>query len=509
MSFDNDLFLHILLPPIIFQAAINIDKQAFRRDLFPILTFAIGGTFLSSILIGFITFWLSASLGAGNSLPLLDSLIFGSLISSIDPVATLGILSSVGVSKTDTLYTLIFGESLLNDGVAIVLFDTMAKHLGDNAVVDKALMHEVAIGFFEVTFVSLGIGIACGTLCTVYFWALRRKQTAVVETALFFAFALIPFYIADGLGYSGNTNNTESIVSSSHDTLSPRWRFPGILAIMAMGFFADYFVIGGSQSDEAQWMTFMERQHESLRPPDGRTRWYHVYRAFKGTGHLSSRSRHHVGFVAEVIASIMEMSIFAYLGIFLFNDKNFLNLSLNSTAIFGCVVSRAAMVALFSLVINVFVCLDVERRVGGLFFPQPASFHRRLDSAEDESIGSTAHVYLDRRTQQIMLLAGVRGAVSFALVENIPVYDVVRKTGSQFKPQLKAMTSSSILFTVFVFGALTYFLVKGERDRNLHGALARHLLDDEPLDSDDGESQPSITVGLNIDGMTANQRRLD
>jgi NhaP-type Na+/H+ or K+/H+ antiporter len=207
MSFDNDLFLHILLPPIIFQAALNIDKQAFRRDLFPILTFAIGGTVLSSILIGFITFWLSASLGAGNSLPLLDSLIFGSLISSIDPVATLGILSSVGVSQTDTLYTLIFGESLLNDGVAIVLFDTMAKHLGDNAVVDKALMHEVAIGFLEVTFASVGIGVACGMLCTVYFWALRRKHTAVVETALFFAFALIPFYIADGLGYSGTGNS--------------------------------------------------------------------------------------------------------------------------------------------------------------------------------------------------------------------------------------------------------------------------------------------------------------
>ena len=102
---------------------------------------------------------------------------------------------------------------------------------------------------------------------------------------------------------------------------------------MAMGFFTDYFVIGGSQSDELQWMAFMEDQNESLRPPDGRTRWYHFYRAFRGTGHLSSQSRHHVGFVAEVIASIMEMSIFAYLGVFLFNDKNFLNVRLNFTAI--------------------------------------------------------------------------------------------------------------------------------------------------------------------------------
>ena len=207
ISFDNDLFLHILLPPIIFQAALSIDKKAFRRDLFPILTFAIGGTVLSTLIIGFMTYGLS-SLSSGASLPLLDSLIFGSLISSIDPVATLGILSGVGVSKTDTLYTLVFGESLLNDGVAIVLFDTMVRHLGDNAVVDRALVREISTGFLKVTVASIGIGVACGIVCTIYFWALRRKHTAVVETAIFFSFALIPFYIADGFGHSGMCSKT-------------------------------------------------------------------------------------------------------------------------------------------------------------------------------------------------------------------------------------------------------------------------------------------------------------
>lgn len=476
ISFDNDLFLHILLPPIIFQAALSIDKKAFRRDLFPILTFAIGGTVLSTLIIGFMTYGLS-SLSSGASLPLLDSLIFGSLISSIDPVATLGILSGVGVSKTDTLYTLVFGESLLNDGVAIVLFDTMVRHLGDNAVVDRALVREISTGFLKVTVASIGIGVACGIVCTIYFWALRRKHTAVVETAIFFSFALIPFYIADGFGHSG------------------------IIAIMTMGFVADFFVVGGSQSDEGQWMAFMERQNE--RPPDGGTRWYHVHRAFTGTGHLSSRSRHHVGFVAEVIASIMEMSIFAYLGVFLFNDKNFLNVGLNSTAIFGCIVSRATMVFLFGMFINFFVWLDVERGIGRCLFPRDAAMTIRGDSEDEESVGSTARVYLDRRTQQILLLAGVRGAVSFALVENIPVYDAVRKTGSQFKPELKAMTSSSILFTVFVFGALTYFLVKEERDRNpAHGALARHLLDDEPLGSGDEDgSERSVDLEFTMSEM--------
>ena len=49
LSFDNDLFLQIMLPPIIFQAALSIDKRAFRRDLFPILAFAGLGTAFSAI----------------------------------------------------------------------------------------------------------------------------------------------------------------------------------------------------------------------------------------------------------------------------------------------------------------------------------------------------------------------------------------------------------------------------------------------------------------------------
>jgi Sodium/hydrogen exchanger family len=79
LTFDNDLFLQILLPPIIFEAAITIDKRAFRRDLFPILTLAIFGTGFSAVAIGYMTNHLS-SWGGGVSLPILDSLLFGALM---------------------------------------------------------------------------------------------------------------------------------------------------------------------------------------------------------------------------------------------------------------------------------------------------------------------------------------------------------------------------------------------------------------------------------------------
>ena len=55
-------------------------------------------------------------------------MIYGSLVSSIDPVATLSILGSMGVLDTNTLCVIVFGESILNDGVSIAMFDSLVAH---------------------------------------------------------------------------------------------------------------------------------------------------------------------------------------------------------------------------------------------------------------------------------------------------------------------------------------------------------------------------------------------
>ena len=478
LTFDNDLFLQIMLPPIIFQAALSIDKKAFRRDLFPILLFATIGTGFSAIAIGWMVYKVS-NLGGNNNLPWLDSLIFGSLISSIDPVATLSILSGVGVSQTDTLYTLIFGESLLNDGVAIVFFEVLKEHLGENDTLGEDAYKEMAKHFAIVLCGSIGIGVGVAVCCTLYFWALREKQTAVTEVAIFFCWALIPYYIADGLHCSG------------------------IIAIMVMGFFLDYFVIGGFQLDENTRNNYMvmERQDNRDNVIDSqqsmRNRLSHVLTdAFSGRGHILPLSRHHVGFVAEVVASIMETAIFAYLGLFLFNDNKW-NLRLNFTAIVSCVSSRLFMVIILSAFINIAVFLDFESRIGRCL--RSVNPFQRINLTDDgDSIGSHTHIFLDRKTQLIILLAGVRGAVSFALVENIPVWDNVSKTGSKFKAELKTMTSSSIVFTLFVLGALTYMVVKHGSESSpdrVQDMLTNRLLNEPLYSENDNEIQIQLEPG--------------
>lgn len=474
LTFDNDLFLQIMLPPIIFEAALSIDKKAFRRDLSPILLFAGIGTGFSSIAIGWMVHYVSNLGSNGTNLPWLDSLVFGSLISSIDPVATLSILAGVGVSQTDTLYTLIFGESLLNDGVAIVLFEVLKDHLGEESSLGKDTYVEMSKHFVTVLFGSIGIGIGVGMCCTLYFWCLKAKQTAVTEVAIFFCWALIPYYIADGLHCSG------------------------IIAIMVMGFFLDYFVIGG-KSDQNGWREVLQQEHEnatmnSFQNNSITDQMGLVFKdAFSGRGHILDTSRQHVGFVAHVVSMIMETAIFAYLGLFLFNDNKW-NLRLNFTAIASCVSSRLIMVVILSLLVNVAVFVDLEKRVSRCL--KAANPFRRINLMyDDDSVGSDSRVYLDRKTQLIMLLAGVRGAVSFALVENIPVWDNVSKTGSKFKPELKTMTSSSIVFTLFVFGALTFMVLKdgSESDSDRARAmLTNSLLRDQQGNVDESVMQLSF-----------------
>ena len=444
MTFDNDLFLQIMLPPIIFEAALSIDKKAFRRDLLPILLFAGVGTGFSSIAIGWMVHYVSNLGTNGSNLPWLDSLVFGSLISSIDPVATLSILAGVGVSQTDTLYTLVFGESLLNDGVAIVLFEVLKDRLGEDDSLGDDAYKEMTKHFATVLFGSIAIGVGVGMCCTIFFWALQGKQTAVTEVAVFFCWALIPYYIADGLECSG------------------------IIAIMVMGFFLDFFVIGGVRSEQNRWREVLQQEHENemmnnLQDNSVTARLSQSLRdAFSGKGHILDTSRVHVGFVAHVVAMIMETAIFAYLGLFLFNDNKW-NLRLNFTAIVSCVSSRLFMVVGLSFLVNVAVFVDLENRIGHCL-KSINPFQRISLMDDDVSVGSHTRVYLDRKTQLILLFAGVRGAVSFALVENIPVWDNVSKTGSRFKAELKTMTSSSIVFTLFVFGALTYMAVKRRSD---------------------------------------------
>ncbi|RMG51744.1 MAG: sodium:proton antiporter [Gammaproteobacteria bacterium] len=114
----TDTVLHGLLSFLLFAGALHIDLNDLRRHQWVILTLATVGVVLSMLMVGFGSWYLFSWMGF--DLPLIWCLLFGALIAPTDPIAVLGILKSAGAPRA--LEIKIAGESLFNDGVAVVLF---------------------------------------------------------------------------------------------------------------------------------------------------------------------------------------------------------------------------------------------------------------------------------------------------------------------------------------------------------------------------------------------------
>ncbi|CAG8585457.1 2048_t:CDS:2 [Funneliformis caledonium] len=128
VTFNYTYFFNILLPPIILNSGYEMQRELFFRKIGTSLLFAFMGTFISALVIGVLV-GILAFFGIDSlSLSFIDSLIFGSILSATDTVTVLAIFQSLKVDPK--LYTIIFGESLLNDAVSIVLNSNlyMLKH---------------------------------------------------------------------------------------------------------------------------------------------------------------------------------------------------------------------------------------------------------------------------------------------------------------------------------------------------------------------------------------------
>ena len=142
--FSFDFFVIWLLPPIIFEAGFNMDAPTFASNIGPTLFLAFVGTTISTGIVGGLV-WYAGQLGLCYPLGLLASLTFGSIISATDPVTVLAVFQVIGVDGD--LFSIIFGESVLNDAVAIVLSRMLLGFNSSHATVDATSILS-AVAFF-------------------------------------------------------------------------------------------------------------------------------------------------------------------------------------------------------------------------------------------------------------------------------------------------------------------------------------------------------------------------
>lgn len=135
---------------------------------------------------------------------MLASLTFGSLISATDPVTVLAVFQALGV-KVD-LFSMVFGESVLNDAVAIVLSRTLLSFKEPGAVVDQESIGAALALFLTIFLGSMFIGILAGIASAMVFKVLNlRKHDELIftEGALSFVFPWMAYFIAEALSWSG------------------------------------------------------------------------------------------------------------------------------------------------------------------------------------------------------------------------------------------------------------------------------------------------------------------
>ena len=114
----NETLMQGMLSALLFAGALHVHLDELKKQRWVVAILASIGVITSTAIIGFSSFWIFGLLGL--NIPLIYCLLFGSLISPTDPIAVIGVLKTIGAPKS--LETKIAGESLFNDGVAIVIF---------------------------------------------------------------------------------------------------------------------------------------------------------------------------------------------------------------------------------------------------------------------------------------------------------------------------------------------------------------------------------------------------
>lgn len=193
IDFSETLLLG-LLSFLLFAGALHVDLGALRRSGLSVMTLATIGIVLSTAIVA-AGVWAASSVLALD-IPIIYCVVFGALISPTDPVAVLAILKKLGLPQR--VETEIIGESLFNDGVAIVIF-TIAVSMATDANSEPGIAG-IAAAFAIEALGGIALGVAAGYLA---FLALRSIDDYVVEVLVTLALVTATYGVATRLHVSG------------------------------------------------------------------------------------------------------------------------------------------------------------------------------------------------------------------------------------------------------------------------------------------------------------------
>ncbi len=191
VDFDETL-LHGMLSFLLFAGALHVNLSDLAKQRWVIAVLATGGVLSATFMVGYMAHWVFEVLGM--HIPLVYCFLFGALISPTDPIAVLGILTRAGAPKT--LEATITGESLFNDGVAVVLFLVL---LGIATGESEATITSVTALFVQEGIGGVVYGLGIGA---VAYWMLKQVDNYTVEVLITLALTTGGYALAEVLHLS-------------------------------------------------------------------------------------------------------------------------------------------------------------------------------------------------------------------------------------------------------------------------------------------------------------------
>lgn len=198
LEFNEEFFFIYLLPPIIFNAGFQVKKKQFFRNFMTITSFGAIGTLISFAIISYGATLLFPKLDIGY-LEIKDYLALGAIFSATDSVCALQVLNQ---EETPLLYSLVFGEGVVNDATSVVLFNAITNFDLSNMNATVALTF--AYKFLTLFVLSTLLGVFVGLLCafiikTLYFGSHSTDR----EIALMVLMAYLSYITAEVFELSG------------------------------------------------------------------------------------------------------------------------------------------------------------------------------------------------------------------------------------------------------------------------------------------------------------------
>ncbi len=181
----KDLVFLIFLPPLLFEGSLNIDISELKENFREISYLSIFGVLLSTVFIGYMLNFLLA-------IPLSLALLFGAMISPTDPVSVLATFRETSVPKK--ISTILEGESIFNDGIAIVIFSILLENYANLNLINSI------IEFVLTCFGGALLGFALGYLA---YKILSFIEDYMLEVTITLLLAYGSFLIAESIGVSG------------------------------------------------------------------------------------------------------------------------------------------------------------------------------------------------------------------------------------------------------------------------------------------------------------------